>query len=181
MRSSVETKGTMVILIVLSMSLFFGEKAFGVAIVGKTLEADGKEFSSSPADQTTELQWSTSPLSLDGNLQESVTDAVNKEDWQGFGSENRQTYLSFADVDRFIPFDEYETEFTGEDFLLFLSVLAVSMLIGTGAGWQFRNAQKKRKKWAHSIQKKWQGSTRKEPVPADFISYDSFHSSDLAD
>lgn len=180
MSTSLETKRNMVILIVLSMSLCFGEKAFGVAIVGKTLEAGGKELFSSPADEATEWQWSISPFSLDGNLNDIMRDASNKEDWQALRSENHQIYFSIADVDRFIPFDEYETEFTGDDFLLFLSVLMVSIMIGTVAGWQFHHARRKQKKWAHAIHKKWRESTGKEPVPADF-SYDSFHSSDLAD
>jgi len=163
MGSSSQSKINMVILIALSMSLVFGEKAFGVATVGKTLEAGGKEFFPSGADQATESQWSISPLQLEGDLKEIMRDAFIKEDGQIFRSENRQIHFSMADADRFIPLEDYETEFSGEDFLLFLSVLMVSIMIGTGAGWQFHNARRKHKRWAHSS------------------SYASFHSSDPGD
>src|SRR5262245_52062853 len=83
------------VLILLSISLILSGKTFGTPIVAQTLEFDVRENSSSPADQTTDLQWSSSTSAFDVNLNVITREIFNQEVWQAIRGVNN---LAFYDA-----------------------------------------------------------------------------------
>lgn len=163
-----------VVLILLSMNLFLGAKAFGTAIGGEALEAGGNEYSSSSADQTTDWQWltSTSIFDVDPNLIKRYL--YDKGEWQFIRSEDKNLFsdtqtghiylegVSAKGGDRFIPIEDLEDLSIEENVILYLSLIMFAIMIGTGAAfvWWLHNALAKQEKSAHRRKYRLRGRGR---------------------
>src|SRR5262245_31211166 len=184
------------VLILVSISFFHGGKTFGAAIDAQTLEFDGKEYSSSPADQT------TAASAFDANFNVITSEIFNKAELQAiiginkpwiFDGQADQTHplISFrsdsSSLDK--PFTHEPTSgwsFIWKDefltlpeyiFLFFLMTVG----IGIGLARLFYEARAKGEKWDHrrkrlrmrrrySIGKMWPQLTGKR------IKFTYFHS-----
>ena len=154
-----------VVLILLSISLVLGGRTFGASIVPQTLEFDGKEYSLSSADQTTDWQWSTSASSVDANFDVITRGIFNQEEGQAVRGVNR---LSFSDgqadqtdhlisfrSDRFSidkPFTREATSiwsFTSIDDWFLPMLLFPLMMVGIGIGLPRLFPKAKREESAH--------------------------------